>query len=87
MGGIGGVIRDWEGKVVKKFSGPVNSLDANGAEIFALLVGCVSCSIWEVKMQLLKETLFLLFSGARENLLFLGDWQIGWRRCKPFLLK
>ena len=40
MGGIGGVIRDWKGKVVNHFLGPVNSLDANGAEMLAMLLGC-----------------------------------------------
>jgi len=34
----------------------------------------------------LKESLFLHSSGDQENLLFLGDWQIGWRKCKIFLL-
>lgn len=34
----------------------------------------------------LKEILFLLSSGDRENLLSLGDWQIGCRKCKIFFL-
>ena len=40
MGGIGDVIQDWSGQVVKNFLGPINSLDANGSEVSALLVGC-----------------------------------------------
>ena len=39
-GGIGGVIRDWNGKMVRSFSGPIDSLDANETELFAILVGC-----------------------------------------------
>lgn len=40
MGGIDGVIGDSSGMIVKNYSGPVSSLDSNGAEVFALLVGC-----------------------------------------------
>ena len=40
LGGIGGVIRDSSGLVVKKLSGPVSSSDSNGAEVSALLFGC-----------------------------------------------
>ena len=39
-GGIGGVIRDWKGTVLRNFLGPVDSLSANDAEVFALLIGC-----------------------------------------------
>ena len=39
-GGIGSVTRDWNGIVVRNFSGLVDSLDANESEINALLVGC-----------------------------------------------
>lgn len=38
--GIGVVVRDWPGKVVRSFSGPLDSLDANEVDVFALLVGC-----------------------------------------------
>lgn len=40
MGGVRGVIRDWSGQVMNNFLGPVNSLDANCDEVYALLVGC-----------------------------------------------
>lgn len=40
MGGIGGVISDFSGKIVKNFAGPMNCVDFNGAEMYALLVGC-----------------------------------------------
>ena len=40
QGGIGGVIRNWNGYVVRNFSGSVVSLDANKAEVYALLIGC-----------------------------------------------
>eukprot|EP00268_Persea_americana_P069713 TRINITY_DN9968_c1_g1_i2.p1 TRINITY_DN9968_c1_g1~~TRINITY_DN9968_c1_g1_i2.p1 ORF type:complete len:115 (-),score=6.02 TRINITY_DN9968_c1_g1_i2:1391-1735(-) len=40
MEGIGGVIRDSSGMIVKNYSGPASSSDSNGAEVFALLVGC-----------------------------------------------
>ena len=39
QGGIGGVIRDFNGNLVS-FSGPMYCLDANEAEVYALLVGC-----------------------------------------------
>ena len=39
-GGIGGVIRDWSSKIVRSFSGPVESSDTNEAEVFALLISC-----------------------------------------------
>lgn len=34
--GIGGVIKDWNGNVVRRFSRPANSLDDNEAEVLAL---------------------------------------------------
>lgn len=37
--GIGGIIRDSSKNVVWRFSGPVEALDANEVEMFALLVG------------------------------------------------
>ena len=40
QGGIGGVIRNWMGDVVRSYSGPVDALDANEAEVYALLLGC-----------------------------------------------
>lgn len=39
MRGFGRVNHDWSGRVVKNFSSPISSSDANGAEVFALLVG------------------------------------------------
>lgn len=38
--GIGCVIRYWNKNVVKTFFGPVDSLDVNEVEVFALLIGC-----------------------------------------------
>ena len=38
QGDIGGVIRDHFGDVVRSFSGPVDALDANEVEMFAMLV-------------------------------------------------
>lgn len=38
-GGIRGLIRDWNGNIVRNFSGPADSLDANKAEVLALLIG------------------------------------------------
>ena len=40
MGGISDVFLDFSGKTVNIFSGPVNCLHSNGAEMFPLLVGC-----------------------------------------------
>ena len=39
-GGICGVIRDWNGKIVRSFFGPIDSSDANEIELFAILIGC-----------------------------------------------
>ena len=39
-GGIGLVIKDWPDVVVQSYSGPVESMDVNGAELFTLLIGC-----------------------------------------------
>ena len=38
-GCIGGVFRDWFGMVVRSYSGPLESLDSNKAEVFASLLG------------------------------------------------
>ena len=40
QGRIGGVIRDWNGLIIRNFYGQVGSSDANEAELFALLIGC-----------------------------------------------
>lgn len=37
--GIGGVIRDRNGNVIRSFFGPLHSLNANEAEVYALLIG------------------------------------------------
>ena len=34
------MIRDWNGNVIRNFSGPVGSTDANEAKVYALLIGC-----------------------------------------------
>ena len=34
------MIREWNGNVIRNFSGPVVSTDANEAEVFALLIRC-----------------------------------------------
>ena len=39
-GGIGGVIRDWNEKMVRSFSGPTDSSDDNETKLFAILIGC-----------------------------------------------
>lgn len=39
-GGIQGVIRDLAVKVVRGYSRPVESLDTNEVEVFALLICC-----------------------------------------------
>ena len=39
QGGIGGVIRDCSGIMLRSLSGPVYCLAANEAEVYALLVG------------------------------------------------
>lgn len=34
------VLLDWNGNVIRRFSGPLESSDANEIGVFALLVGC-----------------------------------------------
>ena len=39
-GRIGGVIRDWNGNIVRRsYSEPIAPFDANEAELFAILIG------------------------------------------------
>ena len=40
QGGIGVVIRNWNGDVIRNYSGPVVSMVVNEAEVYALLIGC-----------------------------------------------
>lgn len=40
QGGIGGIIKDWNGVIVRNSFGPVDCSDANDDEVFALLMGC-----------------------------------------------
>ena len=56
-GAIGGVIRDWNGNIVRSFSGPIDSSDANEAELFAFLIGCRELFRWVVIVLFLRETL------------------------------
>lgn len=42
--------------------------------------------IWVLIQQLLKETLSQLSSGIQGRLPILGDWLIGWRRCRIFVV-
>ena len=39
-GGIGGVIIDWNGLIIRNFYGLVGSSNANEAKLFALLIRC-----------------------------------------------
>ena len=39
-GGIGGIIRDWNGHVFRNFWGHVDSVSANEVEVYALMIGC-----------------------------------------------
>ena len=39
-GGLGGVIRDSDGSVIRSWFGSVDSSNVNEAEVFALLIGC-----------------------------------------------
>lgn len=39
-GGIGGIICDHDGAVIRNYSGPVDAFNANEAEIYSLLISC-----------------------------------------------
>eukprot|EP00268_Persea_americana_P068557 TRINITY_DN9561_c0_g1_i1.p2 TRINITY_DN9561_c0_g1~~TRINITY_DN9561_c0_g1_i1.p2 ORF type:complete len:160 (-),score=26.36 TRINITY_DN9561_c0_g1_i1:1098-1577(-) len=72
-GRIGGVIRDSFGNVVRRFCGPGDALDANEAEMYALLIGC---------QQLLKLDGFAaIFEGDSFSALQWGSRKISypWR--------
>ena len=71
-GGIGGGIRDWNGIIIRNFSGPVDCSNADEAELFALLIGCVRCLELEVLILSLKVIRFLLSNGVLEKPLILG---------------
>lgn len=51
-----GIIQDWNGNIVRNYSGFVDSFDANEFEVFALLVGCREG--WKISMLLLRMILF-----------------------------
>ena len=82
--GIGVVVRDWPGKVVRSFSGPLDSLDANEVDVFALLVVAMDRVDWDVLMLSFRVILFLLFGGVPVILLIPGGWLIGFKRCRIF---
>lgn len=63
-GAIGGVIRDSSGNVVWRFSGSVEVLDENEAEMLALLVASQEVLNLLVFWQLFKEILSQLSSGV-----------------------
>ena len=55
-----------------EFLWPLDSLDVNNVEVFALLFGVVSCFMWVDTMLFLKAIPFQLFSGVQGSLLILG---------------
>lgn len=69
--GIGGIIRDWNGKVVRNFSEPVDTSDANEVEAFALLVGPWLLRLGGYKVHVEGDP-FQLFRGGQGSLLILG---------------
>eukprot|EP00268_Persea_americana_P043745 TRINITY_DN4402_c0_g1_i3.p1 TRINITY_DN4402_c0_g1~~TRINITY_DN4402_c0_g1_i3.p1 ORF type:complete len:237 (+),score=33.87 TRINITY_DN4402_c0_g1_i3:165-875(+) len=39
-GGIGGIIQDYEGKVIRNYYGPVDSMNTHAAKVYAMLIDC-----------------------------------------------
>lgn len=49
-GGIRGLNRDWIGNIVRNFSGPADSLDANKVEVLLFWLVFVNCEVWKALM-------------------------------------
>lgn len=67
-------MRYWNGNVVKTFFGPVDSLDANEVEVFALLIGCSELVGQDVLNLLLKEIFVFATQWGSSKAIYL--WQI-----------
>lgn len=66
-GGYGGILRNNCGIVLCRLLGLVEYDDANVAEVYAKLMGCLNCASMKLQPRLLKGILSLLFSGDRVN--------------------
>ena len=60
--------------------------DATEAEMYALLVGCRELLKLGGLLAIIEGDSFSRSIGAQETLHIFGNWQIGWRRCRIFLL-
>lgn len=74
------------GTVVRSFSGPVDSQNANEAEVDARLIDCRELSRLGGFNEVTKGDSSWLFSGGSESLLLLGDWRIGLNRFRMLLV-
>ena len=74
-----------KGDVKRNVSGPVDSLSANEAEVYALLIGCHELLTLESINVVIEGDSYLAIQWGSGKLLFHGDCWIGWRRCKIFL--
>lgn len=59
---FGGVVKDWNGNVIRNYSELVDYLDDNKAKAFALLIGCHELVRFRCYVPSLKAILFLLSS-------------------------
>ena len=80
--GIGDVIGNWNGNVVRKFLGPMDSSDANEAEAFALLIECRELVRIGGSHPLIDGDAFSAIIRALGRPLILGILWIVWRRCR-----
>ena len=77
QGGIGGVIRNCNRDVVRNYSGPVDSMDANEAEVYdALLIGCRESDKIGGSHPIFEGN-FINSMGIRELYLSLEDYGLG----------
>eukprot|EP00268_Persea_americana_P021504 TRINITY_DN21462_c0_g1_i1.p1 TRINITY_DN21462_c0_g1~~TRINITY_DN21462_c0_g1_i1.p1 ORF type:complete len:102 (+),score=15.12 TRINITY_DN21462_c0_g1_i1:109-414(+) len=63
-------------EIIRIFSGLVNPLDANEAEVFALLIGCHELLGMGGFNPLLEVILFLLFNGDLGRPFIFGVWRL-----------
>ena len=72
-----GVIRDWNGNVVRSFSRPIDSSDADETELTAILIGCRELLQMVGYSAILEEDSFSVIqwcSGSSSYPWRLADW-------------
>lgn len=67
-GGGGGVIRDSTREILHRISGPIECLDSNGAEVYAMLMSCRELLELESYRAIIEgESFSVIQWGLRQN--------------------